>query len=383
MLHAVTLVEPGEEALILSWDAVQAATGYEVQEAAEPTMESAQSMDVGPHTSHVQPRRLDRVCYFRVRARRGAELGPWSNTRWSIPTPATRPVLHQEYDDTHLLDTQRALLRMCTARGDVFAILTLPAHYREAPALAHRAALTWRPGGNGRSTLSRGSVRPLNAGETRALSYGALYHPWLHARVEGQPGTSTTTLVPPDGAVCGTFAARSITRGAWVAPANERLSDVVCTEPRIDREGWQALFQAQINLIRQEPRGFFVLSADTLSPERDLRPINVRRLLILLRRLALRQGNRYVFQSNDDALRRLVQHQFDRLLADLYSRGAFAGDTPQAAYQVLIHDQINTRQQMEQGRFIVELRVAPSRPLAFITVRLLQTGYKGLTIEEI
>ena len=39
-----------------------------------------------------------------------------------------------------------------------------------------------------------------------------------------------------------------------------------------------------------------VLSADTLSDDPDLRPINVRRLLILLRRLALRLGATYVFE---------------------------------------------------------------------------------------
>jgi phage tail sheath protein FI len=36
---------------------------------------------------------------------------------------------------------------------------------------------------------------------------------------------------------------------------------------------------------------------------------------------------------------------------------------------------------MDQGRFIVELRVAPSLPLAFLTVRLVQTGAEILLQE--
>jgi phage tail sheath protein FI len=36
---------------------------------------------------------------------------------------------------------------------------------------------------------------------------------------------------------------------------------------------------------------------------------------------------------------------------------------------------------VDLGRLVVELRVAPSRPLAFLTVRLVQTG-AGVTVRE-
>jgi phage tail sheath protein FI len=35
---------------------------------------------------------------------------------------------------------------------------------------------------------------------------------------------------------------------------------------------------------------------------------------------------------------------------------------------------VNTQDDQDAGRFIVELRVAPSRPLQFLTVRLVQSG---------
>ena len=49
-----------------------------------------------------------------------------------------------------------------------------------------------------------------------------------------------------------------------------------------------AELEARILFVRAEPHGFVCLSADTLATDPDLRPIGVRRLLILLRRLALR-----------------------------------------------------------------------------------------------
>ena len=55
-------------------------------------------------------------------------------------------------------------------------------------------------------------------------------------------------------------------------------------------------------------------------------------------------------------------------------RGAFAGATPATAYQVVVSEKVNNFQSLEQGRFIVELRVAPSLPLKFVTVRLVNSG---------
>jgi phage tail sheath protein FI len=123
------------------------------------------------------------------------------------------------------------------------------------------------------------------------------------------------------------------------------------------------------------------LSADTLSREVDVRPINVRRLLILLRRLSLRVGATYVFEPNDDSFRRLVQRGFEAVLERMFERGAFAGSTPATSYQVITDESINSRTSVDQGRFIVELRVAPLLPLTFITVRLVQTNDRSLVME--
>src|SRR5438067_57171 len=78
----------------------------------------------------------------------------------------------------------QALLRMCAARGDLFAILTLPEHYREDDASAHAAKL-----------------RSLLGEQAPELSYGAIYHPWLIGREESRP--TELRRVPPDGAITG------------------------------------------------------------------------------------------------------------------------------------------------------------------------------------
>jgi phage tail sheath protein FI len=188
--------------------------------------------------------------------------------------------------------------------------------------------------------------------------------------------------MPPDGIACGIIAKRALTRGAWVAPANELVKGIVGLSPTIGPAWYLRLQEAQVNLLRREPRGYLCLNSDTLSTYEDLRPMNVRRLLILLRRLALRLGWSYVFEPNSPAFRRRVQRGFESMLSSMYARGAFKGASPETAFQVVTDDTINTPQSVEQGRFIVELRVAPSLAMRFLTIRLVQTGDRSLVAVE-
>jgi hypothetical protein len=312
------------------------------------------------------------VTYFRVAARLGETESPWSATVVYEPQPGPRWEMgaSAEMDETLLLSIHEAMLRLCAARSDLTAVLSLPSWYREEEALRHAATLTARLGG--------GNAEPGDAG-ARTLSFGALYHPWTVVRASG--AGSPLRAIPPEGAVCGVMAARSGEQGAWAAPANRIFAGVAVLEPKLDEASQAAFFGRKINALVPSARGFTCCSEETLSDDPELVGIGVRRLLILLRRLALREGHRYAFQPNDAAFRRLMQRQWERLLGDLFARGAFAGALREEGFRVVTGESVNPRQSVEQARFITELRVAPSRPLHFLTVRLVQTG-AGLTLAE-
>jgi hypothetical protein len=363
-LHTPVLEPPKVGAIIhLTWSAVPRATHYIVEEGGMPNPTTWFQVATTKGTSCEIYNRPPGDYVFRVRAANGSQTSLGSIGQ--VVTIAFRPRAILNTDDVDsgpLLEIQRALLTMCAARGDMVAVLTVPERCREIETLGHVGALT------------AGPIEP-------ALSYGAIYHPWLYVS-DGPAGTTRRT--PPDGAAAGILARRALSRGAWVAPANEpirgavALTPVLPTDARIRRE----LLTAQINVITQEPHGFLTLSADTLSRDRDLRPLNVRRLLILLRRRALQVGSRYVFEPNGPALVRLVQRGFEDMLAGLYERGAFAGATRNKAYQVVVDESLNTPQTREAGRFFVELRVAPSWPLTLLRIRLLQRGDRLSASEE-
>jgi hypothetical protein len=263
-------------------------------------------------------------------------------------------------DKATMLAVQAALLRLSAARGDLLAILGLPEHYREGEAARHGSEL-----------------RTLTPEQT-PWSYGALYHPWLLVESDGE---ADYLRAPPDGAAAGVMAGRAVRRGAWIAPANEPMQDVLGLTPSIARDQWGRLLDAHVNLVRQEPHGFVTLSADTLARDAELVPINVRRLLILLRRAALRLGTTFVFEPNNDSFRRTVERSFEAMLDDMFRRGAFAGASAAESYQVVVDSSVNSDEALDLGRFIVELKVAPSLPLAFLTVRLVQSGSQGQVTE--
>lgn len=282
-----------------------------------------------------------------------------------LPTPTTQWQLlpSLEYTSTGLLEIQRAAARLAAAQSDRIAILGLPKHYRLPETLEHQQQL-----------LS--GVR--QDGDTTD-SYIALYHPWLISR---QP-SGDLIHTHPAGSMAGVMAARSLNRGAWIAPANEVLQDTLATLPSLSLPDEHTLYGAGINPIRQTPQGFVAWGSYTQNPDPELEDLNVRRLLILLRRLALREGQTYVFAPHSAAFRRRVQQQFEQVLARLFELGAFAGRVPAEAYQVVIDGSLNTPNAVERGQLIIELRVAPAQPLTFITVRLVQLDGNQLTVQEV
>jgi hypothetical protein len=361
----------------LSWASGDADVTFVLEEAVEPDFRDAAVIYQGAERRRrIFGRGLGQY-YYRVRAVAGTETSNWSNgeTVWVRPTSLWQLATEDEFDTGAVLDVHRALLRLCAACGDLLAVLALPEHFHEEEALAYLDVL--RHNAAEEEVPEDQLTLPLGTGEESAFSFGAVYHPWIFGR---EPGSGLRRS-PPDGAAAGVLARRSIERGAWIAPANELWRGAVGLSPVLNPDRRLELLLARINQVRQEPAGFMTLNADTLSADPDLRPINVRRLLILLRRMALRLGMTYVFEPNGPAFRRRVQRGFESLLDQLFVRGAFAGATRAQSFQVVTDDSLNTPQTAEQGRFRVDLKVAPSLPMSFVTVRLVQLGERGFTSE--
>jgi len=370
----LSTAEPGA----LSWTAADDAVSV-LEESIDPDPKRGQEILRDVQRSLTISGRQPGHYYYRVRQVIGNVTSDWSNTVVVTVTPESGYVAIEpdRYSPNVLLDVHRALLRMCAGRGDLFAVLSLPRHYGENESLVYGS---WLKATEGTAGVPTGVVPMLGFGELPALSYAALYHPWIVTAES--PGETALAVTPPDGAMAGVIAKRSRLRGAWIAPANERLEGILALEPELHENRRIDLQQALINQIHREPHAHVALNANTLSLDEDLQPIGVRRLLHLLRRLALREGATLVFEPNDATFRRLVQRHFERMLRDMFVKGAFRGAQPDQAFRVVADETLNTPRQAEQGRFFVDLKVAPSLPMRFLTIRLQQTGDR-LSVSEV
>lgn len=370
----------------LAWTDSEPGALYLLTESASGDFGDEREIYCGPATQHVLLAARAGSYHYRVLAQLGEQRSAASNPVTvqvrSDDWVQLEPAAADGAMEAHWLAVHRAALRLAGAGGDLFAVLGMPRHFRSAQAVRYTQRLR-----SVRQPPAMADALALGYREARVLSHGAIYYPWLHADVRGRAantaGAASLRAVPPDGVAVGVLAARSARRGAWIAAANEAMKDVVALTPAVPAADWPLLQAAQINFLRADPRGFFTLAADTLALDEALRPINVRRLLILLRRLALRRGTVYAFEPNGPALRRAVQGGFDALMRDLYERGAFAGATPEQSYRVVTDDTVNTARDRDGGRFVVELRVAPSLPLRFLAVRLAQSGERLSVVEEL
>jgi hypothetical protein len=393
-----------EAGVHLAWSQVPTATRYWVEAGLDENFsDPTRSADVAPAAVVAARSACPAPHFFRVRAVRGPEEGPWSNVVVAVAPPSTfvqclgptvvasAPAKVLAPPDTFvwrartateaepwltLRAIQSAVLRWCAARGDVVAVLGLPNSFTAEDAVRHVSVLRGdvpsfeMDGRQAASAFLEGGVPALTRDESYLLGYGALYHPW---RIAGRPGDDLRAA-PPDGAVLGTYAARAAERGAWVAPARIRLDGTLALLPPVDDRQLSALVAAGINPLVEDPSGFMAITASTLTDVAAVRPVNVRRLIALLRRLADREGVGIVFEPNDRELQRIVRMRFERFLTDMYLRGAFVGATPQEAFEVSTGDVVNPPHALDSGRFLVEVRIAPSRALEFITVRLVLTG---------
>ena len=356
-----------------------ASRGRVVLEWTDPVVSDSYELQVGYEAAFALPETLyqgneryfevwsdpSRTAYFRVSATRAGAASPWSNTVL-VPSDTlfTRDTMEapEQVDlvaQGELLKIHQAMLRICAARADVFALLSLPREYSQTDCLLYKNTLI--------------SALASENGDT-TLSFGAIAYPWLTVRDSSDDVPGAIRGISPEGSVLGSISALTLAKGAWLSPANQALQGVVDLDPHLDDSAEWAFFSNQLNLLTQQATGFLMSSSATLSPSSQLTEMNVRRLLILLRRLALREGVDYVFQPNLSSFWRIVQRRFEEVLRGLFLRGAFAGATQDESFRVTTNNTVNTQESVDQGQMVVELAIAPSLPLEFLTVRLVQTG---------
>ena len=126
-----------------------------------------------------------------------------------------------------------------------------------------------------------------------------------------------------------------------------------------------------INVVRQVPgRGFVVWSARTTTVDRDYLYVNVRRLLLYIER-SIGAGLQWaVFEPNGPALWANLVRTIQDFLLNLWQTGALAGTKPETAFFVHCDRTTMTQADLDSGRFIAIVGVAPLRAAEFVVLRI-------------
>ena len=206
--------------------------------------------------------------------------------------------------------------------------------------------------------------------------YAALYYPWLRVF---DPLSKKRTNVPPSGYVCGIYARSDTERGVHKAPANEVVRGALGLEEfngtkRIITKGQQDILNPKgVNCIRVfRGRGIRVWGARTISSDSLWKYVNVRRLFLFLEE-SIEDGTQWVvFEPNDQKLWARVRQTITQFLTRVWKDGALMGTTPEEAFFVKCDRTTMTQDDIDNGRLIVMIGVAPVKPAEFVIFKIAQ-----------
>ena len=203
----------------------------------------------------------------------------------------------------------------------------------------------------------------------------ALYHPWievldpLQRPAQGSP--PRRVLLPPSGFVTGIYARTDITRGVYKAPANEVVQGLTRFEANINKARNDVLNPEGINALRFfEGRGNRVWGARTMTSDSEWIYVNVRRLFIYLEHSIDNSMQYAVFEPNNPRLWDSIRRSVEDFLYVQWLSGALLGATPEEAFFVRCDRTTMTQNDLDNGRLICLIGVAPTKPAEFVIFRI-------------
>jgi uncharacterized protein len=197
----------------------------------------------------------------------------------------------------------------------------------------------------------------------------AIYHPWV-----GGPKKASKAR-PPSGVAAGIYARIDQAQGVWKAPAGQAAAALGVTSlaQTVTPADAEMLQGAGINPIRKiAGAGIVVWGAGTFAAtaESDWKYVNIRRLFLFLQR-SIEEGLSWaVFEPNGEPLWGEIRLEISAFLHTAWRAGALQGATPKDAYFVRCDATTMTQDDIENGRLIASIGVAPLKPAEFVVIRI-------------
>jgi len=179
--------------------------------------------------------------------------------------------------------------------------------------------------------------------------------------------------IAPSGHIAGIYARVDINRGVFKAPANEEILSITKIAQDVNKREQDVLNPIGINALRSFPeRGNRVWGARTVSSESAWKYVNVKRLFIFVE-ASIDVGTQWVvFEPNDEPLWARVRQTITDFLTTTWRSGALQGTTAKDAFFVKCDRTTMTQDDIDNGRLICVIGIAPVKPAEFVIFRIQQ-----------
>jgi len=237
------------------------------------------------------------------------------------------------------------LITACETRGDCFAVID--------PTLA-----------------SQNISVATGQGELLDSSYAAMYWPWVQTSANGK-----FVWVPPSTLIPGIYAFNDKVAAEWYAPAGLNrggLETVVQAERKLTHANRDTLYEDNINPLATFPgEGVCVWGQKTLQKKASaLDRVNVRRLLINLKKFIASTSKYLVFENNTAATRNRFLGSVNPYMESVQqNQGLYA-------FKVVMDESNNTPDLIDRNIMKGEIFLQPAKAAEFIVVdfNIMPTG---------
>jgi len=202
-------------------------------------------------------------------------------------------------------------------------------------------------------------------------SFAATYFPDV---VMIDPTTRSNVTVPPSVVVLGAFSLNDRIAYPWFAPAGftrGALSDVVETQVKLNRNNLDTLYSANINPITTVPASIspIVFGQKTLLARASaLDRVNVRRLLIEIRRRVRQVSNSILFEPNREETLARFSGLVNPILEQIQSQQGID------RFKVRIDTSTTTQADVENNTIRGKIFVQPTRSIEFVSLDFVVTN---------
>ena len=207
--------------------------------------------------------------------------------------------------------------------------------------------------------------------------FAALYYPWLTIP-EPNPVNLNNILdfpLPPSGHIAGIYAQVDDSRGVFKAPANVVVQGITGLTATLAQGDQDVLNPSPTNVnvirdFRQSGRGIRVWGARIITSDANYTYVPVKRLMMFIEQSLDVGLQDIVFEPNAPPLWASVERLIGNFLTTVWNAGGLQGDTAADAFFVRCDLTTMTQTDIDAGRLIAQVGVAPVYPAEFVIIQI-------------